>query len=112
RSSASRASQVRGRRRPVQLAAMKQEADEETREQELDRRRKPAAPVPTPEAGRGGARAAPDQVQAPRPAGRVGIRSGEREEERMKGSDKPKKLQKKAAQKTMKEKRNEKKSKK
>jgi hypothetical protein len=38
------------RRRPVQLATTKQEADEETREEELERRRKTAAPVPAMEA--------------------------------------------------------------
>jgi hypothetical protein len=38
------------RRRPVQLAATKQETDEETREEELERRRKTAAPVPAMEA--------------------------------------------------------------
>ena len=38
------------RRRPVQLAATKQETNEETREEELERRRKTAAPVPAMEA--------------------------------------------------------------
>jgi hypothetical protein len=38
------------RPRPLQLAAAKKEADEETREEELNRRRKTAAPVPAMEA--------------------------------------------------------------
>ena len=64
-------------RRPSQLAAAKKEADEETREEELHRRRKTAAPVPATEAVTR-EELAPARPRKPKEMLEVGRTSGER----------------------------------